>query len=70
MDSARRIFHTRAVCLYRLLTVKFYEIHMFYSASLKIGLDRAVLGNLWQNKEDDGSIDGNSKKKYKSKSER
>ena len=56
--------------MYRLLTAKTYEMHMFHSASLKLGLDRAVLAHQRQNTEDDGSIDGISKNKYKSNSER
>ena len=56
--------------MYRLLIDKTYEMHMFHSASLKLGLDRAVLAHQRQNTEDDGSIDGISKNKYKSNSER
>eukprot|EP01041_Mallomonas_annulata_P007276 gene7276-14834_t len=40
---AHRIGQTRAVMVYRLLTSKTYEMHMFHKASLKLGLDRAVL---------------------------
>ena len=43
---------------------------MFHSARLKLGLDREVQENQRQNTEDDGSIDGTSKKRSKSKSER
>ena len=46
-----------------------YEIHMFHSASLKLGLDRTVLASQRQNTEYDGSIDGTFKNKSKSKSE-
>ena len=52
------------------LLPKPYEIKIFQSASLKLGLDRTVLTQQRQNTEDDGSIDGTSKNKYKSKSER
>ena len=70
MDRAHRIGQTRAVCVYRLLTVKNYEMHIFQSASLNIGLYRAVLAHQRQNIKDDGSIDGTYKKKYKSRSKR
>merc|ERR1719253_481740 len=43
MARAHRIGQTRAVSVYRLLTSKTYEMHMFNSASMKLGLDRAVL---------------------------
>lgn len=43
MARAHRIGQTRAVRVYRLLTSKTYEMHMFHSASMKLGLDRAVL---------------------------
>lgn len=43
MARAHRIGQTRAVRVYRLLTAKTYEMHMFHSASMKLGLDRAVL---------------------------
>ena len=56
--------------MYRLLIDKTYEMHMFHSASLKLGLDRAVLAHQRKNTEDDGSIDGTSKNKSKSKSKR
>jgi chromodomain-helicase-DNA-binding protein 6 len=38
-----RIGQTKAVNIYRLITRKTYEMHMFHQASLKLGLDRAVL---------------------------
>ena len=69
MTRAHRIGQTRDVCVYRLLTAKTYEMHMFHIASLKLGLDHAVLSNQRQNTEYDGSIDGTSKNKYKWKSE-
>ena len=70
MARSHRIGQTKDVCVYQLLTAKSYKMHMFHSASLNIGLDRAVLAYQWQSIEYDGSIDGNSKKKSKSKSER
>jgi superfamily II DNA or RNA helicase len=42
---AHRIGQTKAVMVYRLLTRKTYEMHMFHKASLKLGLDRAVLAH-------------------------
>ena len=69
MARAHRIHQTRNVCVYQILTAKNYDMHMFHSSSLKFGIDRAVLAHKRQNTEDDGSIDGTSKKKYKSKSE-
>lgn len=49
MARAHRIGQTRAVRVYRLLTAKTYEMHMFHSASMKLGLDRAVLAHQRQN---------------------
>lgn len=43
MARAHRIGQTKAVRVYRLLTAKTYEMHMFHSASMKLGLERAVL---------------------------
>lgn len=48
MARAHRIGQTRAVRVYRLLTAKTYEMHMFHSASMKLGLDRAVLAHTRQ----------------------
>ena len=42
---AHRIGQTKAVSVYRLITRKTYEMHMFHQASLKLGLDRAVLAH-------------------------
>ena len=70
MARAHSIGQTRDVCLYLLLTSKSYEMHTFHSASLKIWLDCVVLAYQRQNIEDCGSIDGTSKKIYKSKSKR
>ncbi len=66
MARAHRIGQTRSVRVYRLLTAKTYEMHMFHSASLKLGLDRAVLAHQRQNT---NSNDGSSSKR-KSKAER
>ena len=66
MARAHRIGQTRSVRVYRLLTAKTYEMHMFHSASLKLGLDRAVLAHQRQNANSD---DGSSSKR-KSKAER
>uniref|UniRef100_A0A7S1B9C3 Uncharacterized protein n=2 Tax=Corethron hystrix TaxID=216773 RepID=A0A7S1B9C3_9STRA len=45
MARAHRIGQTRSVHVYRFLTKKTYEMHMFHQASLKLGLDRAVLAH-------------------------
>jgi len=66
MARAHRIGQTRSVRVYRLLTAKTYEMHMFHSASLKLGLDRAVLAHQRQNENPE---DGLSVKK-KSKAEK
>ncbi|CAN0217051.1 unnamed protein product, partial [Scytosiphon promiscuus] len=42
---AHRIGQTKAVMVYRLLSKKTYEMHMFHQASLKLGLDKAVLAH-------------------------
>jgi len=60
MARSHRIGQTRPVRVYRLLTAKTYEMHMFHSASMKLGLDRAVLAHQRQQEGDDG--DGSSKK--------
>mmetsp|Transcript_36172 Transcript_36172/g.86986 ORF Transcript_36172/g.86986 Transcript_36172/m.86986 type:complete len:2449 (-) Transcript_36172:61-7407(-) len=60
---SHRIGQTRAVRVYRLLTAKTYEMHMFHSASMKLGLERAVLSNREQG-------EGSTDKKRKSKQER
>ena len=66
MARAHRIGQTRAVRVYRLLTAKTYEMHMFHSASMKLGLDRAVLAH--QRQQDEDVQDAS--KKCKSKSEK
>ena len=64
MAHAHRIGQTSDVCVYWILNTKTYEMYMFHSASLNIGIDRAVLEDQRKNSEDDYSIDGTSKKKY------
>jgi len=64
MARAHRIGQTKAVRVYRLLTAKTYEMHMFHSASMKLGLEQAVLSQ----QRDQG--EGGDGKKSKSKSER
>jgi len=49
MARAHRIGQTRSVRVYRLLTAKTYEMHMFHSASLKLGQANAVLAHQRQN---------------------
>ena len=66
MARAHRIGQTRSVRVYRLLTAKTYEMHMFHSASLKLGLDRAVLAHQRQNT----SADDGSSNKRKSRAEK
>jgi hypothetical protein len=48
---AHRIGQTHSVKIYRLITRKTYEMHMFHKASLKLGLDRAVLTHMRQEQE-------------------
>ncbi|RHY97583.1 hypothetical protein DYB31_006167 [Aphanomyces astaci] len=43
-----RIGQKKSVKVYRLLTSKTYELHMFHQASMKLGLDQAVLGGIRQ----------------------
>ncbi|RHY28112.1 hypothetical protein DYB32_006249 [Aphanomyces invadans] len=43
-----RIGQDKSVKVYRLLTSKTYELHMFHQASMKLGLDQAVLGGIRQ----------------------
>merc|ERR1712127_634369 len=77
MARAHRIGQTRAVRVYRLLTSKTYEMHMFHSASMKLGLDRAVLAHQRHNTaaavEDENGVNGQAsamtKKKLKSERE-
>lgn len=45
---AHRIGQTRTVKVYRLLTRKSYEMVMFRAASIKLGLDYAIMHNLGQ----------------------
>jgi SNF2 family DNA or RNA helicase len=67
MARAHRIGQTRSVRVYRLLTAKTYEMHMFHSASLKLGLDRAVLAHQRQNDNPDEGL--SVKKKTKAEKE-
>ncbi len=60
MARAHRIGQTRSVKVYRFLTAKTYEMHMFHSASMKLGLDRAVLAH--QRQQDDNEEKASSKK--------
>eukprot|EP00941_MAST-03F_sp_MAST-3F-sp1_P003065 g3065.t1 len=46
MARAHRIGQTKAVKVYRLLTEKTFEVEMFERASMKLGLDKAVLSNV------------------------
>ncbi|KAL3944902.1 MAG: hypothetical protein SGBAC_000993 [Bacillariaceae sp.] len=64
MARAHRIGQTRAVRVYRLLTAKTYEMHMFHSASMKLGLERAVLSQ--QRDQGEGEEGGQTKSKAKS----
>lgn len=41
-----RIGQKKSVKIYRLLSPKTYELHMFHQASLKLGLDQAILGGI------------------------
>ena len=66
MARAHRIGQTRQVRVYRLLTAKTYEMHMFHSASLKLGLDRAVLAAQRQSA---NTEEGSSKRKSKAERE-
>lgn len=66
MARAHRIGQTRSVRVYRLLTAKTYEMHMFHSASLKLGLDRAVLAHQRQNAD---SLENSNKRKSKAEKE-
>lgn len=45
-----RIGQTQMVKVYRLITKGTYERHMFERASLKLGLDQAVLGKMAENR--------------------
>mmetsp|Transcript_42327 Transcript_42327/g.99325 ORF Transcript_42327/g.99325 Transcript_42327/m.99325 type:complete len:1420 (+) Transcript_42327:1301-5560(+) len=54
MARCHRIGQTKNVKVYRLITRKTYEFHMFHMASLKMGLDQAVLHGI--NDKDDKSI--------------
>ncbi|CAJ1952232.1 unnamed protein product [Cylindrotheca closterium] len=68
MARAHRIGQTRAVRVYRLLTAKTYEMHMFHSASMKLGLERAVLSQ--QRDQGEGEQDEGGQPKSTAKSDR
>jgi len=59
---AHRIGQTKAVMVYRLLTRKTYEMHMFHMASMKLGMDRAVLAHA-RNEAGGGDDDGDGGRK-------
>lgn len=61
MARAHRIGQTRAVRVYRLLTAKTYEMHMFHSASMKLGLERAVLSHQREQSDENEGGKPNSK---------
>ncbi|KAF4318613.1 hypothetical protein BBO99_00007232 [Phytophthora kernoviae] len=52
---AHRIGQTHSVKIYRLITRKTYEMHMFHKASLKLGLDKAVLTHMRRENEEGGN---------------
>eukprot|EP00599_Poterioochromonas_sp_BG-1_P012287 CAMPEP_0173165178 /NCGR_PEP_ID=MMETSP1105-20130129/21158_1 /TAXON_ID=2985 /ORGANISM="Ochromonas sp., Strain BG-1" /LENGTH=1859 /DNA_ID=CAMNT_0014085969 /DNA_START=279 /DNA_END=5859 /DNA_ORIENTATION=+ len=52
---AHRIGQTKAVMVYRLLTRKTYEMEMFHQASMKLGLDRAVLAHARAEQDEEGA---------------
>jgi SNF2 family DNA or RNA helicase len=55
-----RIGQKKSVKIYRLLTSKTYELHMFHKASLKLGLDQAVLGGI-KNEDPVAKLKGSAK---------
>ncbi|KAG2523981.1 hypothetical protein BBO99_00005061 [Phytophthora kernoviae] len=55
-----RIGQKKSVKIYRLLTSKTYELQMFHKASLKLGLDQAVLGGM-QNDDPVAKLKGTKK---------
>ncbi|KAF0696350.1 Aste57867_12909 [Aphanomyces stellatus] len=63
---AHRIGQTHSVKIYRLITRKTYEMHMFHKASLKLGLDRAVLTHMRQEQDKEAK---NAKSLAKSKAQ-
>lgn len=67
MARAHRIGQTRSVRVYRLLTAKTYEMHMFHSASMKLGLERAVLSQ--QREQVEAGAEKSSKSKSKQEKE-
>jgi superfamily II DNA or RNA helicase len=53
---AHRIGQTNMVKVYRLITAKTYEKQMFMKASLKLGLDQAVLSNLTESSSSNSDV--------------
>lgn len=51
-----RIGQKKSVKIYRLLTAKTYELHMFHQASLKLGLDQAVLGSIREREQQTAAV--------------
>lgn len=66
---AHRIGQTHSVKIYRLITRKTYEMHMFHKASLKLGLDKAVLTHMRREKEDQKEGISRMNKSKKSKAQ-
>ncbi|DAZ94104.1 TPA: hypothetical protein N0F65_007938 [Lagenidium giganteum] len=64
---AHRIGQTHSVKIYRLITRKTYEMHMFHKASLKLGLDKAVLTHM--RRENEEQKEGKTGKTKKSKAQ-
>ncbi|KAL7692792.1 putative chromodomain-helicase-DNA-binding protein [Plasmopara halstedii] len=60
---AHRIGQTHSVKIYRLITRKTYEMHMFHKASLKLGLDKAVLTHMRRENEEEGGKKRNKSSK-------
>ncbi len=58
MSRSHRIGQTKKVNVYRLLTSKTYEMHMFHTASVKLGLDYAVVQHSKQMKTGGGGEAG------------
>lgn len=67
---AHRIGQTHSVKIYRLITRKTYEMHMFHKASLKLGLDKAVLTHMRREQEENNQKEnGGVPKKMSSKAQ-
>lgn len=61
MARAHRIGQTKPVKIYRLLTAKTFEVEMFERASMKLGLDQAVLTNVNDGTKSSGGNNGQHK---------